>query len=256
MLSATHHRRQRQKHTPGAIWTLPNEILCEIFEHVAAFPTRRAQFNCKILPAILATCTIWRANAFATPRLWSLIDFTYTITEDQDNQDIMVCTLDSVITHLHHSRLRMFDLRVHIDVQRGTKAYLPFSVQVHLRGALDALTQILLPHAHRCAVLTIFEEGETMHMFIPHRECAICVGFVGGLGVTGIPNDFWRNYVDAVVKGEAKLISARTSRPWNSSLWTLADVASGPTSKWSGVNFKHRKPRSSEVCLSVMIGSK
>lgn len=152
------------------IHSLPDELLRDIFEYAAALYAERVDVNFGLLPALLATCTIWRANAFATPRLWTLVYFAYKMTRDAQGQDALFCNLDSVPTYLRCSQQLRFELCVEIFLHPLRKAYAEPRAADPLQSVLGTLTQQLVTHAHRCVAIDIVEEGQRYQpMFMPPR---------------------------------------------------------------------------------------
>lgn len=145
----------RERHSPSPIQSLPDELLREIFEHAAALCVGKFELNRELRPALLATCVLWRDNAFATPLLWSFIYFTYKV-----KSSVLSCNLKSIPAQLKHSRT--FHLHVGVspyDSPLGNK---------HLLMTLTTLGHHLLPHAHRCTSLAIVERGSSgQPMFVP-----------------------------------------------------------------------------------------
>lgn len=155
-------------HPPTPIESLPDELLREIFEHAADVAASEFQLNSHLLPALLTTCSVWRANAFATPRLWSFVNLTYMNFIGSQGEELVSCNIYTILTHLQYSQLHTFDLCVAIRVELHTIQFIPPNWRADLQRVLDTLTQLLSPHAHRCASLTIVEEGpHRLPMFMP-----------------------------------------------------------------------------------------
>lgn len=154
-------RRLRPSGPIAPIQTLPAEILQMVFEHAAAeLADTHDAVNMELIPALMATCTKFRAVALETPFLWSFVTFKWFKPRRCASGDLEIFSRSDISLRLERSKQTAFHLLVLLRKEDIINLFVPVP-GIYLPDApwvdrsMDQLKQLLLPHMHRCCKVEV-----------------------------------------------------------------------------------------------------
>lgn len=174
--SATITSSSEPAHAKG-IHSLPNELLRDILEIVFYSSCSRdpgiSSCDQTIMFVLLSTCSLWRATVFATPRLWTRVDFSCAVRDVSPTkigfrykpEQLLHTPFELIKRSLNCSQSLPIEIIIRLsgreDETHNISEHAIAAIQRKIEAKLRELGGLLSADAHRCSSLYLYEAGQS-----------------------------------------------------------------------------------------------